>query len=271
MHPKSEKIKMMDAKRLFVCLLMVILLFAACAPSTKKVDPGERRESSFWFTNSKIKYLEDENARLSADLNDLRAQNEALQETNEQLTDNIKNLSKQTQKLKAELDRQRSMVRLQQQVIKLLDDTKKTIESSLKDQIDSKGIEIVDTSDRLKVVLTDKILFDPGSQEISADGKKLLLALAESFKLDDTYHILVEGHTDNVPLGKRLKKRYSTNWELAAARAASVVRFLQWQGGVDPKRLSLVSYASYRPVASNRSEKGRRQNRRIVITLGSPQ
>ena len=252
-------------------ILLTALVFVACVQGTKTVESEQKPDSSFIFKSNKIKILEDENAHLTAELGDLRQQYAALQRTNEQLTDNIKNLSEQTQKLKAELDRQRSMVRLQQQVIKLLDDTKKTIESSLKDQIDSKGIEIVDTADRLKVVLTDKILFDPGSQEISVEGKKLLLALSESFKMDDTYHIVVEGHTDNVPLGKRLKKRYPTNWELAAARAASVVRFLQWQGGVDPKRLSLVSHAAYRPVVSNQTEEGRRQNRRIVITLGSPQ
>jgi len=252
-------------------LLLTSLVLMACIQKTKTVEPGQRSDSSFGFKSSRIKYLEEENARLTAELAERRQQHAVIQEANAQLTDNIKNLSEQTQKLKAELDRQRSMVRLQQQVIKLLDDTKKTIESSLKDQIDSKGIEIVDTADRLKVVLTDKILFDPGSQEISADGKKLLMALAESFKMDDTYHIVVEGYTDNVPLGNRLKKRYPTNWELAAARAASVVRLLQWQGGVDPKRLSLVSYAAYRPVMSNNTEEGRRQNRRIVITLGSPQ
>jgi len=262
---------MMAQKRLIVWLIVTGLVLTACVQRTKTVETDQQPDNSFVFKSNRIKYLEEENARLTAELGERNQQHAALQSANSQLTDNIKNLSEQTQKLKAELDRQRSMVHLQQQVIKLLDDTKKTIESSLKDQIDSKGIEIVDTTDRLKVVLTDKILFDPGSQEISAEGKKLLLALAESFKGDDTYHIVVEGYTDNVPLGKRLKKRYPTNWELAAARAASVVRFLQWQGGVDPKRLSLVSYAAYRPVVSNNTEEGRRQNRRIVITLGSPQ
>lgn len=262
---------MMAKKRLIVCFLMTGLVVTGCVQKTKTVKPDQRPDSSIVFKSNRIKHLEEENARLTAESVELRQKQAALQKSNSQLADNIKNLSEQTQKLKAELDRQRSMVRLQQQVIKLLDDTKKTIESSLKDQIDSKGIEIVDTTDRLKVVLTDKILFDPGSQEISAEGKKLLLALADSFKMDDTYHIVVEGHTDNVPLGKRLKKRYPTNWELAAARAASVVRFLQWQGGVDPKRLSLVSYAAYRPVVPNNTDEGRRQNRRIVITLGSPQ
>jgi chemotaxis protein MotB len=262
---------MLAKKKRIVTGLLVGLVLTACMPGTKSAKTENRLENYRSQSQNEIRRLETENTRLTADVGELNQQNVTLQRANEQLTENIKNLSEQTQKLKAELDRQRSMVRLQQQVIKLLDDTKKTIESSLRDQIDSKGIEIVDTTDRLKVVLTDKILFDPGSQEISAEGKKLLLALAESFKMDDTYHIVVEGHTDNVPLGKRLKKLYPTNWELAAARAGSVVRFLQWQGGVDPKRLSLVSYASYRPVVMNSSEEGRRQNRRIVITLGSPQ
>ena len=261
----------MSVKTKVLWLLSAGMILGACMQGTQTAATRDRTEKVLNSTQSRIDRLEKENIRLAAELNAAGQQNATLQQSNQQLTDNVKNLSEQTQKLKAELDRQRSMVKLQQQVIKLLDDTKKTIESSLKDQIDSKGIEIVDTADRLKVVLTDKILFDPGSQEISADGKKLLLALAESFKMEETYHIVVEGHTDDVPLGKRLKNRYPTNWELAAARAASVVRFLQWQGGVDPQRLSLVSFASYRPVASNRSEAGRRQNRRIVITLGSPQ
>ena len=252
-------------------LIFAGLSLTACAPLTKTVEPDHRPDSALVQPHGETDRLETENARLRAEMNELASQHAALQRSNEQLTDTVKSLSEQTQKIKAELDRQRSMVKLQQQVITLLDDTKKTIESSLKDQIDSKGIEIVDTADRLKVVLTDKILFEPGSQEISEEGKKLLMALAESFKLDNTYHIVVEGHTDDVPLGKRLRNRYPTNWELAAARAASVVRFLQWQGGVDPQRLSLVSFASYRPVASNGTEAGRRQNRRIVITLGSPQ
>lgn len=252
-------------------LIFAGLSLAACAPLTKTVEPDHCPDIALVQPHGESDRLEAENARLRTEMNELASQHAALQRSNEQLTDTVKSLSEQTQKIKAELDRQRSMVKLQQQVITLLDDTKKTIESSLKDQIDSKGIEIVDTADRLKVVLTDKILFEPGSQEISEEGKKLLMALAESFKLDNTYHIVVEGHTDDVPLGKRLRNRYPTNWELAAARAASVVRFLQWQGGVDPQRLSLVSFASYRPVASNGTEAGRRQNRRIVITLGSPQ
>lgn len=258
----------MDRKTAIQNLLIFFLLLitAACAPNSKlaKVQDQLKR------LQTQNRQMAAENAQLSKNRENLEQENAALRRTNEQLTESVQNLSEQTQKLKGELDRQRSLVHLQKQVIELLDDTKKTIESSLKDQIAAKGIEIVDTSDEVKVVLIDNLLYAPGSLEISEDGKQLLMALAASFKKDETYHIVVEGHTDNVPVGRRLRAYYPTNWELGAARASSVARFLQWQGGVDPKRLSIRSFASYRPVASNRTEAGRRQNRRIVITLEAP-
>ena len=249
-------------------LMMIALLLIAvsCVPKLQHAKVEDQLKS----IQAENRHLAKENVRLSDGLAELEQENVALKRTNEQLTESVQNLSEQTQKLKAKLDRQRSLVNLQKQVIELLDDTKKTIESSLKDQIAAKGIEIFDTTNEIKVVLIDNLLYAPGSLDISEDGKKLLLALAESFKKDETYHIVVEGHTDNVPVGRRLRKYYPTNWELAAARASSVVRFLQLQGGVDPKRLSIRSFASYRPVAPNRSEEGRRQNRRIVITLEAP-
>lgn len=77
----------------------------------------------------------------------------------------------------------------------------------------------------------------------------------------------IEGHTDNVPIGPRLKARYPTNWELGAARAVNVARFLQGEAGIDPLRLSAVSYGQYRPVASNKTAAGRARNRRIEIIL----
>ena len=80
-------------------------------------------------------------------------------------------------------------------------------------------------------------------------------------------NIRVEGHTDNVPIVSSLKKVYPTNWELGAARATTVVRFFQEKTGIDPLRLSAVSYGQYRPVASNKTGAGRAQNRRIEIIL----
>ena len=82
-------------------------------------------------------------------------------------------------------------------------------------------------------------------------------------------NIRVEGHTDNVPIGPNLKSEYPTNWELASARAVNVVRFLQEKAGIDPRRLSAVAFAQYRPVASNKTEAGKQRNRRVEIVLVS--
>jgi chemotaxis protein MotB len=79
--------------------------------------------------------------------------------------------------------------------------------------------------------------------------------------------IEVQGHTDNVPIVGALAKKYPTNWELSAARAVNVARYLQ-QSGVEPTRLSAAAHSEYRPRSANDSDVGRRKNRRIEILLG---
>ena len=95
----------------------------------------------------------------------------------------------------------------------------------------------------------------------------MLLLLAETLAKNKTNKIVVNGHTDDIPPGPVLRKRFPSNWELSAARAAAVVRFLQDEGNLDPGQLSLKAYGQYDPVASNDTENGRMQNRRIEIVL----
>jgi len=180
-------------------------------------------------------------------------------------------LSKRNSELKKNLTKKNSVIQLQEKVIRLLDDSKKTIETSLKDQIDTQEIEVIELEDKLKVVFVDKILFDSGSVNINPKGKELLLIMSEALKDNTHQQISVEGHTDDLPLGPYLRKRFPSNWELSTARAAAVVRFLSQEGGVEPKRLSARGFSYYRPVATNKTEGGRRQNRRIEIILSSPE
>lgn len=200
-------------------------------------------------------------SQLSKDVKQLQTQNAYLKNINQQQQKNIK-------ALKLELEKRRSVIQLQGQVIQLLDDTKKTIETSLKDQIAAQEIEIVEIDDKLKVIFVDKILFDSGSVEINPGGKELLMIMAESLKVNKEQNIVVEGHTDDVPLSAALRKRFPSNWELSTARAAAVARFFQIEVGIQPERLSARGYSFYRPVGPNKTEEGRHQNRRIEIILG---
>lgn len=196
------------------------------------------------------------------DLDNLRTQKTYLKHINLQLSQNLKSLE-------TDLDKKESIIQLHENVIRLLDDTKKTIETSLKAQIASRDAEIVATQDKLKVVLIDKILFDSGQVNINEQGENLLRLIADSIRQHHDQNVVVEGHTDNVPLGPELQRRFPSNWELSTTRAAAVARFLQEEGRLRPQRLSARGYSFYRPVASNDTAEGRHQNRRIEIILGS--
>lgn len=239
---------------IFLCLISLSILGSGsgCVPKMKydqlkaKLGSTEKQASS---DKKKLKALEDAHNMYQYQ-----------KKMNVQLTGRI-------QKLELEMKRKKSVIELQKEIISLLDDTKKTIETSLKDQIAKQEIEVVNMEDKLKVIFIDKILFDSGRSTINDGGRKLLLKMAGFLKDHKQQNIMITGHTDNVPLKPKLKKRYASNWELSAARAASIASFLERKGGLDPKRLSACGYSYYRPVASNDTEKGRRQNRRIEIIL----
>ena len=268
----------MPTGKIIVAAGIALLLICACEtlPSYNKMKNDlETSRSEQDGMVARLEQAERKNSRLETELRnceasneqslkestDLRAQNSYLKKINQQLLENSK-------RLKRELSKKKSVIQLQGKVIQLLDDTKKTIETSLKDQIAAQKIEVVEEEDKLKVIFIDKILFDSGSAKINERGKELLQIMAGSLKNNKDQDIVVEGHTDNVPLSTSLKKRFPSNWELSAARAAAVVRFFQNQGGIEPQRLSARGFSFYRPVAPNTSEEGRHQNRRIEIILG---
>lgn len=210
--------------------------------------------------NAELSHLKQENTHSTEKLTDLQLKNTYLKNIN------IK-LSKNVERLNNDLKKKKSVIKLQDKVIRLLDDTKKTIATSLKEEIAAQEIELVEMEDILKVVFIDKILFNSGSVEINQKGKKILLVVADSVRGHADQNIMVEGHTDNRPLGPILKESFPSNWELSAARAAAVVRFLQKEGRLQPQRLSAHGYSYFRPVASNKKIEGRHQNRRIEIIL----
>ena len=271
----------MPIRKLLIAIGIAFFLLSACVPTPqyKKLeneleasrsgkDELETRlkqaEDKIYWMDLELRNCEGAKNQLLKDSTDKGAQNTYLRNINQQLLVNNK-------RLKRELNKKKSVIQLQGKVIQLLDDTKKTIETSLKDQIASQEIEVVEQDDKLKVIFVDKILFDSGSAEINERGMELLQIMAGSLKDNKDQDIVVEGHTDNIPLSEALKKQFPSNWELSTARAAAVVRFFQKQGGIDPVRLSARGYGFYRPVAPNNSEEGRHQNRRIEIILGQEQ
>ncbi|NVK86780.1 MAG: OmpA family protein [Gammaproteobacteria bacterium] len=113
--------------------------------------------------------------------------------------------------------------------------------------------------------IDDRLLFDSGRAELKPEGRQVLQNLLPVFELA-AGTILVEGHTDNQPINTTA---FPSNWELGAARAASVVRFLNQQG-MASNRLMAISYADTKPRAANDTPAGRQQNRRVAMLLRMP-
>ena len=221
----------------------------------------ERNETKLKELELRLIKSEEREKECFKEISDINDQKKDLEKIN-------KSLSHKIEEINLEMKKRNSIIQIQGRVIGLLDDTKKTIETSMKEQIAKRLVEIEAVEGKLKVTFTDKILFNSGSTKINKTGKRLLLKLADSLRENKNQSIVVEGHTDNVPVRARASKKFSTNWELSVIRATAIVRFLQQKGGLKPERLSACGYSGYRPVASNDTEKGRRQNRRIEIILG---
>lgn len=114
----------------------------------------------------------------------------------------------------------------------------------------------------LQIELKDSILFSSGSADISEQARKIFDEIAVILSVYSN-PVQVEGFTDNIPINSA---KYPTNWELSTARASAIVKHLALQG-VAPERLSAVGYGEYQPIASNVSEQGRAQNRRVAIMV----
>jgi chemotaxis protein MotB len=137
--------------------------------------------------------------------------------------------------------------------------------SSLQKELKAGQIQVKQLRDGLSVNVAQDILFDSGSAALDENGKEVLQRVAVQLKKSN-YQVVVTGHTDNKPIGAGLVKRYPTNWELAAARSASVVRLFA-HSGLASSRLLVASVADNEPVAANNTAEGRAKNRRIEIRL----
>ena len=141
------------------------------------------------------------------------------------------------------------------------------INQQLLTEVQTDQVQINQLKDRLRITVLDEILFPSGQASLTKEGRSILSKLVPVLQGSaKDQRIEVEGYTDDVPIGRHLRSKYKTNWELSAARAASVVEFFQKQG-IDPSRMTAAGHGQYQPVDSNATDVGRAENRRTDIDL----
>jgi chemotaxis protein MotB len=237
-----------------VLLGILLVLTSGCVSSGKykalalerdALDGRNRAlQSDLKNANEKGQTLEQEKSALASEKSALEDRLAAQQEQEKALGSQLQQHEKEAQQLKSTYD---------------------GLLGSLKKELEAGQIQVQQLRDGLSVNVAQEILFASGSAALDKSGREVLQRVGEQLK-QNSYQIVVTGHTDNKPIGAGLVNRYPTNWELAGARAASVVRLFT-ESGLAATRLLAVSMADTRPVAPNDTAEGRTKNRRIEIRL----
>jgi chemotaxis protein MotB len=199
--------------------------------------------------NQEIDALAKEREALAQQTRELQSQRAALEKQQSDLRTELANLERQKSQLEAANQQTKS------QYDGLL--------SNLNEEVKKGQLQVRQYKDMLTVEVAEQLFFDSGKAALKDSGKEVLKKVGEALKGYEDKIVRVVGHTDNVPIATA---QFPSNWELSAARATTVVRFLQ-SAGVPPERLSAAGRGEFSPIAPNDDAEGRRKNRRIEITL----
>lgn len=277
--------------------LAVVAFLNSCAPVYMCGDSIPEKMPAAWSKKMKavvserdtlctnLANKEEENVRLQNTISDLTAQYNSLTEEKTDLERRYRNLidesltsTEQLNKaLQAKTDELNSKELLlserektlqeMQQIIARQDSITKRLNTILRNALlgfnsDELSVEII--NGKVYVSMSDKLLFKSGSSAVEAKGKEALKLLGEVLDKNVDIDILVEGHTDNVPIRTPI---YKDNWDLSVARATSIVRILSDDYKIAPTRLTASGKGEYFPKADNETPEGRAKNRRTEIIL----
>jgi len=286
-------------KKIFTVLIPVVLvlLLSSCAAVYKCNDPKPAKQPGTW--SKRLKAVVSERDMLCTDLaakvkengglkdnlatetsknRDLSAQYKDLQDKyNTLINQSLSQTDKLSKALAAKSEDLDAKEKLLSDREKTLDEMRKIItkQDSITNRLNSilRNALLGFNSDELSVEIkngkvyvsmSDKLLFKSGSSAVEDKGKDALKLLADVLDKNTDIDILVEGHTDNVPIKTSV---YKDNWDLSVARATSIVRILTNDYKIVPTRLTASGKGEFFPKADNETAEGRAKNRRTEIIL----
>ena len=231
------------------------LLFSSCVAKRRYLD-----------AQAHVSDLRRDSLRLARQGEDLKGRVDLLDAANQSTANRLN----QTQ---AEVLDQQARLQTQQERLKQLQsliDRQRQATEALRQKIatalnafTSDQLTVSMKNGRVYVSLAESLLFPSGSADVNPQGKEALGTLAQALNQNPDINVLVEGHTDSIPI----KKRYADNWALSVARSTEIVRILTNTYSVDPTRVTASGRSSYEPLADNSTPEGRQKNRRTEIIL----
>jgi chemotaxis protein MotB len=253
--------------------LGVTLLLSSCVSQKKYADLEAKSKETQDLLNSatvKLNTCLEEKASASSRLKTLEDQNAFLKSNNQDLINNMGNLttlsSKGAQNLEKSLESLQEKdltIRKLNDAITRRDSVNLSLVQSLKGvlgNLDDEDIQISVEKGVVFVSISDKLLFSSGSYNVTSRAKEILGKVAKVVNNKPDFDFMVEGHTDSVPYRSGV---LLDNWDLSAKRATAVVRILQNDYNVDPKRMTAAARAEFVPVSA--TDKARNRRTRIVV------
>ena len=261
-------------KKIILGCLGLTLLLGSCVSQKKFKDLEAKHQEAQDLLNSatlKLNTCLEDKATATSRLQTLEDQNSFLKANNQELINNMGNLTTLTTKGAENLEKSLESLQEKDLTIRKLNDaiTRRdsvnlSLVQSLKGvlgNLDDEDIEISVEKGVVFVSISDKLLFSSGSFNITSKAKTVLGKVAQVVNNKPDFEFMVEGHTDDVPYGR--KGNILDNWDLSVKRATAVVRILQNDYGVDPKRMTAAGRAEFVPVST--TEKSRNRRTRIVV------
>jgi len=246
---------------LLACMLFLLLL-PSCI-SRKKYEASLSREQDLMAKNT----------QLSNDITNLKGQIEGLQTDNAKLVKQIDDAMKRASDASGAANMTQKQLEAEQKRLwdlrRLLDQQRQAVENLHKKMSDALGgfnsneLQVFTKNGKVYVSLQENLLFPSGSAVVNAKGKEALGTLAQVLNINPDINVVVEGHTDSIPI----RTKYEDNWALSVARATAIVRLLTNTYKVDATRVTASGRSQYEPVDANATAEGRQRNRRTEIIL----
>ena len=255
---------------IFIPVLLLAAVLPSCVAKKKFVSATDHvtqlQADSLRFTGT-IKAMEESVSVLNGELSMSKAlaakTEQELALSRKELTERDALLSRKDAELVDKIKRMDDLSRRLDAQTNALSGLRKRIADALVN-FKSDELTVTQKDGKVYVSLSEKLLFKSGSADVDPKGKEAIGQLAAVLAANKDIGVMVEGHTDSIPIASG---RFKDNWELSTARATSIVRLLTVDHKLGSARVTAAGRGEFVPVASNADAEGRARNRRTEIIL----
>ncbi len=224
----------------------------------------EKRLFSESSTNDELKRslreLETKLVKKELELNQKEANLILKENETKKLNANVALMEKSLKEREAKVKELEALIRQKDESVNKL---KETLTNALLGYKES-GLSVTSKDGKVYVSVDEKLLFQSGKVDVDPNGRKALLKLCETLKNNSDFDIVIEGHTDNIPIKTA---RFEDNWDLSVLRATAITRLMTQDGKIDPKKIIPSGRGENFPADNSDTKEARTKNRRIEIII----